>query len=133
MLNDNENGIALLKQLKGKIHIILGNHDTKKSIPLYEGCENVVEITYAKHLKYKGYHFILTHYPTYTANITKESIYQAVINLHGNTHQKDPFFQGLWFMYNVSVDAHDCKPIALPQIIREITEKLLATEDINDN
>jgi calcineurin-like phosphoesterase family protein len=93
MLKDNENGIALLKQLKGKTHIILGNHDTKKSIPLYEGCENVVEITYAKHLKYKGYHFILTHYPTYTANITKESIYQAVINLHGNTHQKDPFLK----------------------------------------
>jgi hypothetical protein len=36
-------------------------------------------------------------------------------------------------MYSVSVDAHYCKPIALPQIIREINENLLVTEDINDN
>ena len=28
MLNDNEYGIKLFKRLKGKIHIIRGNHDT---------------------------------------------------------------------------------------------------------
>ena len=129
MLQDNENGIALLKQLKGNIHIILGNHDTPKRIPLYEDCYNVIEVTYATPLIYKGYNFFLTHYPTYTANIDKESIHKAVINLHGHTHQKDPFFQGNWFMYNVSVDAHDCKPISIDQIIREVTDKLLATNN----
>lgn len=129
MLKDNEKGIELLKRLNGQLHIILGNHDTKKRIPLYEACENVVEVTYAKPFRYKGYHFFLTHYPTYTANIDKESIHQTVINLHGHTHQKNPFFQDHWFMYNVSMDAHDCKPIAMPQIIKEITEKLLATDN----
>lgn len=32
MLNDNETGLKCIKQLKGSIHIVLGNHDTKERI-----------------------------------------------------------------------------------------------------
>ena len=35
MLNDDSEGISLLHKLNGRIHIILGNHDTDNRIPLY--------------------------------------------------------------------------------------------------
>ena len=36
MLGDNEAGISLLKMLNGKLHIILGNHDTESRRELYK-------------------------------------------------------------------------------------------------
>ena len=45
MLGDNEYGLKCLKQLKGKIHIIRGNHCTDARMQLYSQCWNVVEIT----------------------------------------------------------------------------------------
>ena len=57
MLGDNELGIKMIKQLKGKIHIILGNHDTASRKALYENCHNVVEVKYADVIKYNGYSF----------------------------------------------------------------------------
>lgn len=65
MLNDDDQGLKLLKSLKGNIHIVLGNHDTGKRIKLYETCWNVVEIELAIRLKYKGYHFFLNTFPVY--------------------------------------------------------------------
>ncbi len=44
MLNDNITGLGLLKSLNGKIHIIIGNHDTASRIELYKTCWNVVEV-----------------------------------------------------------------------------------------
>ena len=35
MLNDNEKGLELIKSMKGKLHIILGNHDTESRMELY--------------------------------------------------------------------------------------------------
>ena len=36
MLGDNAEGMNILKQLNGIIHIILGNHDTDSRIALYQ-------------------------------------------------------------------------------------------------
>ena len=47
MLNDNDTGLQLIKQLKGKIHIVYGNHDTDARIELYKNCENIVEAAFA--------------------------------------------------------------------------------------
>ena len=44
MLGDNEHGIECLKKLNGKIHILIGNHDTDTRIELYSQCPNVVSI-----------------------------------------------------------------------------------------
>lgn len=68
MLNDNEHGLECLKKLNGKIHLILGNHDTDNRAILYEECSNIVEICFAKELKIGKYYFWLCHYPTITAN-----------------------------------------------------------------
>lgn len=126
ILNDNELGIKLIKSLKGKIHIILGNHDSKARIELYRGCHNVVEICYATPLKYKNYNFYLSHYPTLCGNHDEgKPLERRVISLCGHTHTADKFLdwdKGL--IYHVEMDAHDCKPVLLDNIIEDIKEKV---------
>ena len=124
MLNDNENGINNLNKLNGKIHIILGNHDTNSRISLYSQLEQVVEVTYATMIKYKKGLFYLSHYPTFTANYEEEgSWYKNIINLYGHTHQQTNFFNDNPFMYHVGVDSHDCYPVSIDEIIIDIQKQ----------
>lgn len=124
MLNDNDTGLYLLKKLKGKIHIVLGNHDTNTRIELYKNCWNVVEVTFALRLNYKGYHFFLTHFPCMTANLEKESLKKCTINLYGHTHQQTNFYNEIPFMYHVGVDSHNCTPISIEDIIKDMQDKV---------
>lgn len=102
------------------IHIILGNHDTANRINLYRACWNVVEITYATILKYGKYKFYLSHYPTLTGNTDDKGPRNALINLHGHTHQTTNFIDGKWNMYHVGVDSHDMKPVSIETILEDI-------------
>lgn len=124
MLNDNDTGLNLLKSLKGKIHIIKGNHDTDTRIELYKECENVVEVVPAAFINYKGYHFFLTHFPCLTSNLEKEYLRQATLNLFGHTHSKEKFYQDMPFMYNVACDAHNCTPVYIEDIIDDMLKKI---------
>lgn len=130
MLGDKEHGINCLKQLKGKIHIVIGNHDTINKINLYKELDNVVEIENVIILKYNKYRFYLSHYPTITTNREK-NLHLALFNLYGHTHQTNDFmelfpnfykddFRVNFFMYHVGVDSHNCTPVKLDDIIEEI-------------
>ena len=125
MLNDNTEGLRLLKSLKGHIHIIRGNHDTDTRIELYKDCWNVVEVLDACYLKYNKYHFFLTHYPCYTGNLEKESLHQMTLNLSGHTHSKNKFYNDLPFIYNVACDAHNCTPVLIDSIIKDMQDKVI--------
>ena len=124
MLNNNDEGLKLLKSLKGRIHIVLGNHDTPTREELYKDCWNVVEVVLAARLKYKKYHFFMTHYPCMTGNLEKESLKQCTLNLYGHTHQQTNFFQDMPYMYHVGVDSHDCAPVHIDQIIEDMENKV---------
>lgn len=124
MLNDNDEGARLIKSLKGKLHIILGNHDTDTRVMMYNMFWNVEEVSYATVLKYNGYHFYLSHYPTFTANLEKESLKKCTINLYGHTHQKNNFYNDIPFMYHVGVDSHNCTPVLLDDVIAECEAKV---------
>lgn len=132
MLGDYQKGIDILSQLKGKIHIILGNHDTQKRIELYEQLPNVVEVTYAKLIKIGKQHYYLSHYPTFTANYDDKPYHNHIINLYGHTHQEDNFFcmgDPLFdypnpFMYHVGVDSHNCYPISAEEISKDIHDEV---------
>ena len=92
MLGDKEYGLNCLKRLKGKIHIVVGNHDTTNKIDLYSTkLNNVVEIKPIIILKYNKYKFYLSHYPTITSNLEKDSLKDCLINLYGHTHQTTKF------------------------------------------
>lgn len=125
MLNDNDLGTRLLKNLKGKIHIILGNHDTAQRIEIYNKCYNVKNVSYAEKLDYNGYHFFLSHYPTLTSNFDyNKPLKSRVISLCGHTHTNDKFADwGEAPIYHCELDAHNCIPVCIDQIISDIISK----------
>lgn len=124
MLKDNDKGMRILSQLKGRIHIVLGNHDTDKRIELYRTLPNVVEITYATRLKVSKHRtFFLSHYPSLVANFNDN---KSVWNLSGHTHTTDRFALKQNQIYNVGVDAHNGFPVPIEEVLedlRKIREK----------
>lgn len=131
MLNDNNEGLRLLKSLNGKIHIIRGNHDSDARIELYKSCFNVVSVSMVELLKVGGLHFYLSHYPTLTSNFDFDKpLKSRVFNLCGHTHTSDPFLD--WDrhnspIYHCELDAHNNFPVSTTEIITDILHKT-ATE-----
>lgn len=127
MLNDNYEGCKLLNSLAGKIYIITGNHDTATRVQEYVNLRpTILHLGLAHILKYNGYIFYLSHYPTLCGNSDDDKpLKSRVINLCGHVHTKDPFAdwdKGL--IYHVELDAHDNKPVLLDNIINNIKEKI---------
>lgn len=124
ILGDPSN-IEYVKRLNGKLHIVLGNHDTANREKMYRELPNVIEVAEVGiRLKYKKHHFVLTHYPMMTGNLEKESLKQMSLNLYGHTHQVSNFYNDMPFMYHVGVDSHDCYPVLLDNIIEEMYAKV---------
>lgn len=124
MLGDSERGIECVKRMNGKLHIIRGNHDTDTRIALYSQLPQVVEILDAKYLRYKKFHFYLSHYPSLTGNLEKESLTQMTCSIFGHTHQKSMFYNDIPYMFHCGVDAHDCFPVDLDVIIGHMYAKV---------
>lgn len=124
MLGEYQDGIECLRRLNGLLHIVRGNHDTNSRWNGYFSLSQVVEAQNAIYLKYKKHHFYMSHYPTLTGNLEKESLTQMTLNLFGHTHQKTNFHMDMPFMYHVGVDSHNCKPVLLDDIIEEMYAKV---------
>ena len=75
-------------------------------------------------LNYRKYHFYLSHFPTLTGNLEAESLHQMTLNLHGHTHSKDMFYEDRPYMFNVALDAHNCYPVLLDDIIEHMKNKV---------
>lgn len=112
----------LLKKLNGKLHIILGNHDTTSRIEMYSKLPNVVEVQWAKRLKYNGYTFWLSHFPALCSNEdSHKPLKVRTINLCGHYHTADPFADKInGLIYHCEVDAHDNYPVLLDDILNDI-------------
>lgn len=124
MLGTTDN-IHYVSQLQGRLHIVLGNHDTATRENLYKELPNVVEVAEVGiRLKYKQYHFVLTHYPMLTGNLEKESLKQMSLNLYGHTHQLTNFYMDLPYLYHVGVDSHNGYPVLIDDIIEEMNKKV---------
>lgn len=126
MLGDNAHGAEYFSKLNGRIHLVRGNHDTEaRWNQVYPELPNVVEMCgWAHMLCYRKYHFYLSHFPTLTGNLEKESLHQCTLNLFGHTHSKDKFFEDRPYMYNVSLDANDNTPVLLDDIIERMKDKV---------
>lgn len=122
-LNNNEEGMKLMLRLPGQKHIIWGNHDTdarQKMMICEFDCAG-----YASVLKYKGYHFYLSHYPTLTSNLDEnKDLKHRMLNLFGHTHSKTKFYEGRPYMYNIALDAHNNFPVDLDTIIKDIQKEV---------
>lgn len=125
MLGDNSAGLSCIRQLRGRIHIVLGNHDTEVREELYRTkLYNVVEVAQAIKIKYNRHHFYMSHYPALTGNLEKESLKQMTLNLFGHTHQTTNFHEDRPYMYHVGVDSHNGYPVLLDDIIDEMYVKV---------
>lgn len=122
-LEDNDAGMALMRELPGRVKIIFGNHDTDTRIRLMKAEFDC--IGFADRLRYKDYTFYLSHYPSLTSNYSDESLKHSVINICGHTHTKDRFCdmdKGL--IYHVEPDCHDNFPVSIDEIITDIRSLL---------
>ena len=124
MLGDNEHGLNCLRRLNGKIHLILGNHDTENRVILYEDCPNIVEISFAKEIRFGKIYLFLCHYPVITANYDDQKAWaKHLFNIYGHTHQQTQFYNDNPYMYCVCLDAHNNKPVELNEILESIKAK----------
>lgn len=126
MLRDNS-AISIIKQLRGSIHIVRGNHDSEERVKLYRDCWNVVEVSEGQFWGYKGHRFFLSHWPTMTSPKEEETkkFKSRIINLCGHRHTKDRFVdfdKGL--IYHVELDAHNMMPVSIEWIMSDIRKKL---------
>jgi calcineurin-like phosphoesterase family protein len=120
MLGPNpEASLSYISKLNGHIHLIIGNHDTINKIQKYQEFCGINYIDYATMIKYKKYSFYLSHYPTLCANYDD---YKKIWNLHGHTHSQEKFSEFAQ-CYNVALDAHNCFPVEIEDIIADIREK----------
>lgn len=121
----------IISSLKGNLKIIFGNHDTLNRIQMYNECWNTTLLGYADLIKYRKYHFYISHFPTITSNLSDgANLKQRTLNLYGHTHQKSNFFDDNPFMYHVGVDSHGCKPVDIDTIIIEMHDKVKECIDL---
>ena len=105
------------KVLNGHKKFIHGNHDTTNKIDRYINEYNMEDLGLASIYRYsKKRKFYLSHYPTFVGN-HEEKFFWC---LSGHTHSKDPFQYGSGCVYNVAMDAHNCTPVSIEQIIKDI-------------
>ena len=139
MLNDNEHGLKCINRLNGKIHLIIGNHDTSTRIELYKQCPNIVSIDYAKEIKIGKNYFWLCHYPTITANYDDNKPWaKHLINIYGHTHQTEKFYKIKEtseinpYMYCVCLDGHNNRPVDLNEILEYIKNQTMLLDRLQN-
>lgn len=99
-----------LNMLTGKIHFILGNHDTGIKHLLQTYGESVSEI---KVLRYNDVSITLCHYPMQTFNKSHFNSWQ----LYGH-HHRDTSQQMAGKRMNIGVDVHEFQPVNINKVRR---------------
>lgn len=100
----------IVPRLKGKIHLILGNHDSIKS----EERNFFESIKMYDLFRYNKQKFVLFHYPIHSW----DGMLRGSIHLHGHVHKGG--IENMEHEYkrlNVGVGFHDYKPISIDSVI----------------
>ena len=124
-LSDVDAAIPYIKRLNGFQWWIRGNHCTINKVKkICEECKNIStisnpEASWATMLKFGKKHFFLCHYPTIVNNTNDKPVYC----LCGHTHTKNKWEDFDKGCYHVEMDAHDCYPVSLEEIISDINSR----------
>lgn len=119
MLKNDTYGIECLKQLKGHKYLAIGNHDSESRISRYENEHIFEKIEYGYRLRSGKFTIWLQHYPAMMGNYKDKA---PAICMAGHTHSPDKFQNMENGCYNVSLDAHNCRPISLNDALQDIRE-----------
>lgn len=106
----NKKYIPLLGQLKGKIILIMGNHDIYPSKLYLSYVEDIRGYVYKEKI-------IMSHIP-----IFKGKYERYIHNIHGHLHENildDPYYT------NVCVEQTDYTPINFDEIYEKVTKQIL--------
>lgn len=122
MGGDEKEWNRIFKNLNGYKKIIYGNHDTINKCNKYVNDYHMYLLGYGDIYRYsKKKAFYLSHYPTLVGNHQEEN--RFFYNLSGHTHSSDKFQYGWGKVYNVAMDAHNCTPVSIEQIIKDINKQ----------
>lgn len=109
----------ILSRLKGVIHLVRGNHDTKDRLDLYE--KHGVEILgdYAT-IKYKGKIFILNHFPLLDVRFYEDVVSRQrrdIIYCYGHVHDNPVVWEERQHsIFHVGVDTNNLTPVSIREI-----------------
>lgn len=98
-------------QLRGKIHLVVGNHDMA-NLSTYKKQSNIVEVVHYKILKMNKRRYTLCHYPMMTWYGRRGG---KAFHLFGHVH--NTMMRGInEGSLNVGVDMWDFKPVSLDKV-----------------
>ena len=112
--HDKVKNKEILDKLKGKKHLILGNHDYDNVVPK----ECFIEIVPYKELKYNKNFLVLSHYPILSWN----KKHRDSIHLFGHVHNDNLGEYEKQNCYNVGVDNNNSAPISINFIIERFKQ-----------
>lgn len=115
----------VLNHIKGKAHLLIGNHDTDAKLEFY--INNHIDVKYADMITYKKRRFYLSHYPTEVAAL-ESNPKTCIINCHGHIHTKNKFHEDKPYLYNVSVDANENRLVTLDEVLERFNAKVRECE-----
>lgn len=125
-LSDTEAAIPYLRRLNGHQIWLRGNHDTLNRVSqVLQECPNIELLgetynSYATVIKTGKWSFYLSHYPTLIGNHEE---WRRVANLCGHSHTQDKWADWDKMCYHVEMDAHNCYPVNIEQIRKDIRQK----------
>lgn len=125
-LGDLDAAATYLRQIPGRVHVILGNHDTDRRVEFYESLG--WDVQFATIIRYGKQRFYLSHYPTNTANPGEDFLSLATVNIYGHTHQDWTWCSDQPFSYCVCPEAIGSCPIEIKEIIEDLKENLAMKE-----
>lgn len=105
------------KQLNGRIHLILGNHDWRR-ISLLETTQVFESVQESKYLKYNGMRFWLSHY----AHRTWPKSGKGAFHLYGHSHGDLPNYNR---SMDVGVDANNYQPISIDEVVEKLKDAVV--------
>lgn len=113
----SKNPILYLESLKGRKHLIIGNHDDRLSKnPVCKKC--FVEINDIKMVNDNGTRIVLCHYPM----VEWDGYYRNVLHFYGHIHnnfnnETNQYISKIKNAYNVGVDIIGFMPKTLEEIL----------------
>lgn len=108
----------IIDRLNGRIHLIIGNHDTQSKLDIYKA--NDIDCQYGYVLKSHKIDIIMSHYPICDSLLDENYHDNRLPNrifLYGHVHNEAPYGIHHCNCYHVGVDTNDLIPIKLDDII----------------
>lgn len=113
------NPVPILDALKGRKHLIIGNHD-KPILHSKEASGRFVWIKDYYKLRIGKQRIVLFHFPIMVWDQTDFGSYHFYGHVHSNPNIRHPQFVSLKNSYNVGADVNNYEPVSLDEIVAKI-------------